>query len=202
MKLNKNFTDQELIEKISQKNDQNTALRQLYELHYGMLEHYIIQNSGSADDAADMIQEVMLIFINIINGGKFRGDSTIKSFLYSICKNLWISELRKRKSTQLRHDNYQAISHQIEVDITEAIEKQENLNYVMRLFEQLGEKCKTILELFYYKELPLKEISEKLGFSSEQVLRNKKYKCLKALNDSVKSSPEIYNNLQKALRHE
>ncbi|HAZ26417.1 MAG TPA: sigma-70 family RNA polymerase sigma factor, partial [Algoriphagus sp.] len=37
---------------------------------------------------------------------------------------------------------------------------------------------------------------------SEQVLRNKKYKCLKSLIEKTQASPQVYQNLQKALRHE
>ncbi|MDF2159276.1 sigma-70 family RNA polymerase sigma factor [Algoriphagus sp. CAU 1675] len=202
MRLAKSFSDQELIEKISKKKDQNTAIRQLYQEHYGMLENYILQNSGSHEEAADLIQEVMLVFVKMVSDAKFRGESSIKSILYSICRNLWITELRKRKSTLNRQGIFHSNSEETDEDVTKAIAKQESLNYVMDLFDRLGEQCKQILKLFYYEELPMKEICQKLDFSSEQVLRNKKYKCLKTLNESVKSSPEIYKNLQKALRHE
>jgi RNA polymerase sigma factor (sigma-70 family) len=202
MKLNRNLNDQEILEKINSKSELNQALSQLYSSHYGMLEHYIIQNSGSVDDAADLIQEVMLVFVKLVSEGKFRGEASIKSFLYSICKNLWITELRKRKSTDARHQRYEGEKDQLDTDISTQISKNENLKFVMDLFEKLGEKCKQVLTLFYFEELPMKEICEKLEFSSEQVLRNKKYKCLQSLTDQVKSSPALSDNLLKALRHE
>jgi RNA polymerase sigma factor (sigma-70 family) len=202
MKLNRNLNDQEILEKINSKSNLNQALGQLYSSHYGMLEHYIIQNSGSADDAADLIQEVMLVFVKLVSEGKFRGEASIKSFLYSICKNLWITELRKRKSTDARHQRYEGEKDQLDTDISTQISKNENLKFVMDLFEKLGEKCKQVLTLFYFEELAMKEICEKLDFSSEQVLRNKKYKCLQSLTEQVKSSPALSENLLKALRHE
>ncbi|OOG72394.1 RNA polymerase sigma factor [Algoriphagus sp. A40] len=202
MKLNRNLTDQEILEKIQSKSDPNQAISQLYLQHYGMLEHYILQNSGSSDDAADQIQEVMLVFVKMVKLEKYRGEASIKSFLYSICKNLWISELRKRKSTSARNEKYEVEKDQMDTDISEQISRNENLKFVMDLFEKLGEKCKQLLTLFYFEELPMKEIREKLDFSSEQVLRNKKYKCLQNLTDQVKSSPSLSENLQKALRHE
>ncbi len=202
MKLNRNLTDQELLEKIKSKSDLNLALGQLYAAHYGMLERYIIQNSGSADDAADLIQEVMLVFVRLVSEEKYRGEASIKSVLYSICRNLWITELRKKKSTEARHERYEGEKDQLESDISSQISKNENLKFVMDLFEKLGQKCKQILTLFYFEELPMKEITEKLEFSSEQVLRNKKYKCLQSLTDQVKSSPALSQSLQKALRHE
>ena len=202
MKLNPNFTDQELVEMILTKTRQNMAITLLYRQYYGVLENYILQNSGSSDDAADIIQEVMLIFVQMISEGKFRAESSIKSFLYSICRNLWITELRKRKSSAARHEKYEESTEKVDSDVSESIAKTESLKYIMGLFQELGDKCKQILQLFYYEELPMKEICEKLDFSSEQVLRNKKYKCLKSLIEKTQDSPQVYKNLQKALRHE
>jgi len=202
MKLNPNFTDQELVEMILTKNRQNMAITLLYRQYYGVLENYILQNSGSSDDAADIIQEVMLIFVQMISEGKFRAESSIKSFLYSICRNLWITELRKRKSSAARQEKYEESTEKVDSDVSESIAKTESLKYIMGLFQELGNKCKQILQLFYYEELPMKEICEKLDFSSEQVLRNKKYKGLKSLIEKTQASPQVYQNLQKALRHE
>lgn len=202
MKLDRTLTDSEILEQIRTKNNPNQAISQLYSQHYGMLEHYILQNSGSADDAADLIQEVMLVFIKMVTDEKYRGEASIKSFLYSICRNLWITELRKRKSTTARHDRYEGEKDQLDTNISEQISRNENLKFVMDLFEKLGEKCRQILTLFYFEEYSMKEICEKMDFSSDQVLRNKKYKCLQSLIDQVKSSPALLKNLQKALRHE
>lgn len=202
MKLDRTLTDSEILEQIRTKINPNQAISQLYSQHYGMLEHYILQNSGSDDDAADLIQEVMLVFIKLITEEKYRGEASIKSFLYSICRNLWITELRKRKSTAARHDRYEGEKDQLDSNISEQISRTENLKFVIDLFEKLGEKCKQILTLFYFEEYSMKEICEKMDFSSDQVLRNKKYKCLQSLTDQVKSSPSLLKNLQKALRHE
>ncbi|MCS5489241.1 RNA polymerase sigma factor [Algoriphagus limi] len=202
MKVNRKWRDDELVQMILQKKDQNLAISQLYEQHYGLLENLIIQNSGSADDAADIIQETMLVFVQMVISGKFRGESAIKSILYSIAKNQWISELRKRKSSQKRNEYFHTQDDNDSVAVVEAISQQEDYNFIMSLFERLGEKCRKILQLFYYEELPMKEICEQMEFSSEQVLRNKKYKCLKALNESVLANPSIKSNFQKALRNE
>lgn len=202
MKQDRTLTDSEILEQIRTKTNPNQAISQLYSQHYGMLEHYILQNSGSDDDAADLVQEVMLVFIKMVTEGKYRGEAAIKSFLYSICRNLWITELRKRKSTAARHDRYEVEKDQLDTNISEQISKNENLKFVMDLFEKLGEKCQQILTLFYFDEYSMKEICDKMDFSSDQVLRNKKYKCLQSLTDQVKSSPALLKNLQKALRHE
>ncbi|WP_288371563.1 sigma-70 family RNA polymerase sigma factor [uncultured Algoriphagus sp.] len=202
MKLEKNLSDQEITEMIQRNSNPNKAIAQLYEQHYDMLESMVIQNSGTEEEAADIIQESMLVMVQMIKSGKFRGESTIKSMLYSISKNKWISEIRRKRSSLARHGNYLTKHEENELDVSEAITRQENLNFVMTLFDKLGETCKKILKLFYYEDMAMKEICEKMEFSSEQVLRNKKYKCLKSLIESVKSSPQIGEQLLKSLRNE
>ncbi len=202
MKLNQELTDEELIRKIADGKAMSPPIAQLYRQHYGMLEHYILKNSGTAADAADQIQEVMLVFVQLVSAGKFRGDAKISTVLFSICRNLWITELRKRKSTLIRNEKYMEEQEHITRYIDEQLEQQESLRVVMELFASLGKTCKTILSLFYYEELSMKEICKKLDFSSEQVLRNKKYKCLQNLTGQVRSSPAIKHLLLKALRHE
>ena len=202
MKANQNLDDQDLIQLILTKKQQSMALNLLYKRHYGLLENYVLQNSGTSEDAGDVIQEVMLVFVQMITQGKFRGESSIKSLLYTICRNLWITELRRRKSTFARHEKYELEMEKTEMDISESIARTENLKYIMKIFNELGEQCKKVLQLFYYEERSMKEVCETLNFSSEQVLRNKKYKCLKSLIEKTQSSPQIYKNLQKALRHE
>ncbi|PZV81552.1 RNA polymerase sigma factor (sigma-70 family) [Algoriphagus aquaeductus] len=202
MKLSRHLNDQEILDQIKSKSNPNQAISQLYSQHYGMLEHLILTNSGQAEDAADIIQEAMLVVVKMIRNEKFRGESSLKSFLYSICKNLWINELRKRKSNQYRNEQYENEKSQIDLSVVEEIQQMENLRFVMNLFETLGEKCKQVLTLFYFEELSMRDICEKLAFSSEQVLRNKKYKCLQSLIQQVQSSTSLSEKLLKALRHE
>ena len=202
MKLSRHLNDQEILDQIKSKSNPNQAISQLYSQHYGMLEHLILTNSGQAEDAADIIQEAMLVVVKMIRNEKFRGESSLKSFLYSICKNLWINELRKRKSNQYKNEQYENEKSQIDLSVVEEIQQMENLRFVMNLFETLGEKCKQVLTLFYFEELSMRDICEKLAFSSEQVLRNKKYKCLQSLIQQVQSSTSLSEKLLKALRHE
>ncbi|MFN3759819.1 MAG: RNA polymerase sigma factor [Algoriphagus aquaeductus] len=202
MKLSRHLNDQEILDQIKSKSNPNQAISQLYSQHYGMLEHLILTNTGQAEDAADIIQEAMLVVVKMIRNEKFRGESSLKSFLYSICKNLWINELRKRKSNQYRNEQYENEKSQIDLSVVEEIQQMENLRFVMNLFETLGEKCKQVLTLFYFEELSMRDICEKLAFSSEQVLRNKKYKCLQSLIQQVQSSTSLSEKLLKALRHE
>lgn len=201
MRKSKEYSEQEIISAIKSKEAVNSALRYLYDSYYRYLERYVLQNSGNEDDAADMIQEAFLIFIRLIEENKFRQESSIKSYLYSIIKNLWITELRKRKSMALRNEIYEIDKKEDTPDISNAIMKNESHKIIMDVFEEIGQKCRNILYRFYYEELSMKEIMVLEDFSNEQVLRNKKHKCLKGLIEKIQSDPIKYANIKNALQY-
>lgn len=201
MKKNNTYSDQELISAITNKENVNQAIRFMYDGYYRYLENYVLQNSGSKDDAADIIQETFLVFIKIVEENKYRQESGVKSFLYSIVKNLWITELRKRKSMGIRNEIFENAKESVTPDISQSLVRHESHKLIMELFQSLGHKCKNILLLFYYENLPMKEIMEKEGFSSEQVLRNKKHKCLKSLIEKIQSDEKTYSTVKNALQY-
>ena len=54
--------------------------------------------------------------------------------------------------------------------------------------------------LFYYENLSMKEIVDHLPYENEQVIRNKKYKCLQQLMGFVKENPELAKQINETLK--
>ncbi|MBD3627279.1 sigma-70 family RNA polymerase sigma factor [Cyclobacterium sp.] len=200
MKKSKFWTDQEILEEISGAKQINEAIHQLYKGYYGLLENYVLQNNGSNADAADTIQETMLVFLNMIETGKFRKEASIKSVLYGINRNIWLTTLRKRKSRDHRHGIYDKEQEQVEFDVSKSLAEMEGYQLIMALFEKLGEKCKRILVLFYYENLSMDEIALREEYSSDQVVRNKKFKCMKQLTNQLVGNRNLYEMVRNALK--
>ncbi len=201
MKKGTVWTDQELLDALAGSNQVNEAILQLYQGYYAVMENYIVQNSGTAADAADTIQETMLVFLNMVQTGKFRGDSSINSVLYGINRNIWLTTLRKQKSRANRDRAYTSEQEREVNDISKTMEEMEGYQLVLSLFERLGSKCKRLLHLFYYESMSMKEISEAEGYTNEQVARNTKYKCMKQLIDRIEGNPQLYQLVKNALEN-
>jgi RNA polymerase sigma factor (sigma-70 family) len=199
MKQKPMWNDIQILEALRDVRRINKAIERLYDIHYGMLEYFILQNSGDETDAQDTIQETMLVFVNLVHEQKYRGEASIKSILYSINKNIWLGELRKRKNRQVRDMAFES-DKEIEVeDYSAELIKMEGYKMIMELFEKLGRGCKSILTLFYFENLSMEEIVKKEKYSSEQVLRNKKYKCMKELSTKIESDKELFEKVKTAL---
>ncbi|WP_162343024.1 RNA polymerase sigma factor [Cyclobacterium salsum] len=193
------WTDKEILEAISGSNQINEAIRQLYEGYYGVLENYILQNSGNEADAADTIQETMLVFLNLIETNRFRGESSINSVLYGINRNIWLTTLRKRKSTLNRDQLYSTQQEREVPDISKTLEEVEGYQLMMSLFEKLGKKCRQLLHLFYYENLSMKEIAAQEGYTNDQIARNTKLKCMKELMNQIEGNKHLKDLVKNAL---
>jgi RNA polymerase sigma factor (sigma-70 family) len=190
------LTDAEIIDNLLQNRDVDLSLKFLYRSHYELLGRYVVNNNGGWDDAQDIFQEVMVAFINLVKAGKFRGEASIKTFLYSLNKNIWLNELKKRGRTQVREMKYEKASDKMEQGINTALEAREANAGLMKLMEELGETCKKILLLYYYENQSMKEILTSLNYENEQVVRNKKYKCLKRLEEMLAGNKSLYHQLK------
>ncbi|MEX2565077.1 MAG: RNA polymerase sigma factor [Cyclobacteriaceae bacterium] len=166
MKLEKDYNEQKGIEAIRHNKDLNKSISYLYSCHYESLERYILKNSGSSYDAEDIFLETMMIAITSIQEDRFRAASGMRYFLFGIAKNLWISELRKRKSAAKRAEIYDGDHSKLEDNASTGLIKKENFKLIHTLFDQMGEKCKRLLLLFYYEELSMKDIMQKEDYSS------------------------------------
>jgi RNA polymerase sigma factor (sigma-70 family) len=202
MKISREFTDFSLIETLKSDANPDAAIRYLYRTQFSMTAAYIKQNSGTDEDAEDIFQEVVLVFIDVLKKDKFRGESTVSTFLYSLTRNIWLNELKKRGRSKLRDEIFEKGKDQTDEDVSHLIVNREMKSQLMQLVDRLGENCKKILLAFYFENLAMKEILKTLDYENEQVVRNKKYKCLKQLEQSITGNPGLVKNLKSLLFYE
>jgi RNA polymerase sigma factor (sigma-70 family) len=183
------FSESALVEAIKNKKNLNEAVLQLYQEHAAIARSFIIGRGGSEQDADDIFQETVISFIDTVQKGKFRFESGIRTFLISISKNLWLNELRKRQRSDNREKIFETGREQEDAGVSEAIGDRELKQQLQKMLDGLGESCRKILILFYYENLPMKEIVSHLHYENEQVVRNKKYKCLQQLTEMLKGNP-------------
>ena len=183
------YSDSDLVEAINEKDLLEQAILQLYQDHSEVTRSFIMGKGGTEQDADDIFQETIVSFIDSVQKGKFRQESGIRTFLISISKNLWYNEIRKRQRSGNREKIFEMDRDQVEGSVAETIQDRELKQQLNQLLQELGESCRKILVLFYYENLSMKEIVLHLHYENEQVVRNKKYKCLQQLTDKMKQNP-------------
>ncbi len=193
--MNKKYPDEWIVEKLRSRadHDNDEALRYLYARMFEQIQRYIAKNSGSRADADDIFQEGLVVLFKLIRQNKFPEGYNVEAYLHSICRNLWLKHLRKyRREVELPEDMVEipmedaGISQFLTDDQRAAVDK---------LFSQLGPDCQKVLNYFYYDRRPMKEIFELMGYSSEQVAKNKKSSCMKRLLALVAEHRDRYKHL-------
>ncbi|MBL7740030.1 MAG: sigma-70 family RNA polymerase sigma factor [Chitinophagaceae bacterium] len=201
MEVIKNLSDKELISRLQSGSQINETVKDIYRNHFESLSWYVINNNGSRQDAEDVFQEVVVSFIDLVQKDKFRGESSIRTFLFSLNRHIWLNELKRRGRALAREEKYEKGQDRTEMDVSHFMTGREAKEQVMNLVGQLGETCRKILVMFYYNNSSMKDILESLNYENEQVVRNKKYKCLKQLEQIIAANPALKQTL-KNLLHE
>jgi RNA polymerase sigma factor (sigma-70 family) len=166
------------------KANDEAAIKSLYENNYHRVEKYVLNNSGSVEQAKDVYQETFITVWRNIQLDKFypEGENALTGYLFQIARNKWTDHLRsndfKKKTTLSQREN----------NLTEERKEEEDdkfIDDIKRYFEKLGENCKDVLMRFYYKKQSMKKIAEHFAWTDASA-RNNKYRCLQKLRELMK----------------
>jgi DNA-directed RNA polymerase specialized sigma24 family protein len=67
------------------------------------------------------------------------------------------------------------------------IDRRERIEIINNSINQLGDTCRKILTYYYFDNLSMSDIAEKMGFANADTAKTKKYKCKKELDEKIKS---------------
>lgn len=171
-------TDREVVLGIL--NNSEDALNKLYTGYFPMVLQFILNNNGDEDDAKDVYQEGIIVLYNKIKGGNFELSSKLKTYIYSVCRRIWLKKLaqQSRKTSNIA-DFEDVIS--TEDDVEQHEEKDLQFEKMQAALLHLGEPCKTIIQDFYIHNLSMQDICEKFGYTNTDNAKTQKYKCLQRL---------------------
>ncbi len=171
-----NMNEKEIFERIC-KGDEK-ALEFLYQKYYRMMTKLVITNSGTEEEARDVYQDALIVFWQKATSGNLVLTSKMSTYIYSICQNLWRKELDRKK--RLSHEEK-------DTAVLLDTDSSERERVLAKCIDQLGETCKKVLMLYYFEEMSMQDIADKLGFANTDTAKTKKYKCKKKLDELVKA---------------
>lgn len=181
--MEKLLTDDEIIAVIqSPKKSAEAALRQLYAQNRAAVNAMVVKGGGSSDMAKDVMQEAMLTLYENIQQDRFKAESKLSSYLYSIARFQWINRNRRVKLEREKVQQLPRPVHTEEPTIDADTEER-----LKTLFSVLGIACQRVLIASFYHGYDMETIAQQMGYANEQIARNKKYQCLKKLKSAIRS---------------
>jgi hypothetical protein len=153
------------------------AIEAVYKENYSLIQHFVISNNGTEDDARDIFQEAMMVLYEKSRSPEFELTCQIRTYLYSVCRRLWLKKLQYARRMESQVENYDKI-----VAVEEDLEQHEKLTQqylTMRTaMGKIGEPCKSLIEAFYVHRKNMHEIASFFGYTNADNAKNQKYKCL------------------------
>ncbi|MDD2791593.1 MAG: sigma-70 family RNA polymerase sigma factor [Sediminibacterium sp.] len=156
------------------------AIETIYKENFNMVQSFILNNNGSYDEARDIFQEAMIALYEKAQTESFVLTCQIKTYIYSICRRLWLKRLQ-----QLGRYTTQVDSMEETVAVSEDLEAHEKRNVEFAIMDRalnsLGEPCKSLLEGYYLKKMDMNALAREFGYTNADNAKNQKYKCLMRL---------------------
>ena len=156
------------------------VLRELYKAHFPMAVNLICSNNGTEQEAKDIYQEAVIAFYEKLQQPEFTLTCKIKTYLYAVCRRLWLKRLAEKKRTRGSMHEAETFGG-IEDEMTDIEEKEKRFSRMSEALNALGEPCRSIIEDFYIRDFSMESISDKFGYTNSENAKNQKYKCLQRL---------------------
>jgi len=153
-------------------NGDRAIIKEIYVKTYPKVVTFILKNNGFTTDAEDIFQKAFSI------------SDSFEAYFFTVCKNLWRRELNKRKRRLTKQGALELLTE--EQDIAVASMEQEKWELFQEKINHLSDNCKTILKLFF-KKVAYSEIMDKMEYASDNVLRQRIFKCKKKLTELIRS---------------
>jgi RNA polymerase sigma factor (sigma-70 family) len=148
------------------------------------------------NEAVEIYQNSILALCeNARNKAKVISAGTIKTYLFSLGKHKY-TEYKRYKTKYNNEELFLIEKYEDFNNEEELLEYEETLKKLQECLIILGEPCKSLLEMFYYKQMNCEEIGTSLNYKNEDTVKNQKYKCitrLKKIFEQHTSGIQAYN---------
>jgi RNA polymerase sigma-70 factor (ECF subfamily) len=177
-------SDEQLISKALQGSER--AWLSLVKRYEKRLYNYAYRMAGNADDARDMLQDILMAVYR--NLGAYRGEGVFAAWLFRLASFRCTDFLRRRRPQVYNSD-------EMDLMTDERLDRQPEANMigtqqnreVIRLMNNLSREQRLVVELKFFQHFTFDEIGAQLGISSNTA-KTRLYAALKKMRNITEVS--------------
>lgn len=156
-----------------------SIVRSLYTRHFPIIRQFVRKNNGTLRDAQDVFQEAMTVLWLNVKEDRVKPDAQgdVGGYLYRVAKNKWLDTVR---SAAHKHMRVVVDEEHAPVVLEGPDETEGRLQRLRSIYAALDERCRAVLDRFYYERQDMATIAASLGVEEESV-RTMKYRCMMKL---------------------
>jgi RNA polymerase sigma factor (sigma-70 family) len=173
------------------KSRDSSVINFIYKQSYAQVKFFVTSNSGTVMDAEDIFQDAIVLIYQNIERADFYLSCNFSTYLYSICRHLWLQKLSKHKAnyeiidSNLGHDPWEDAEN-----FREMLTESEKYRLFQKHFNLLKKDEQKVLSL-YMSKIPAKEIARIMGFKSDKYAKFRKYLCKEKLKNMITSDEQF-----------
>jgi RNA polymerase sigma factor (sigma-70 family) len=159
--------------------DRDGAWRIIYEQCHANAMRFMQSHFRVGFDKEDVFQEACLVLLNRMGNPSFILTCSLQTYLNAICRNILLRQHRRQPiNTSISSEFELDLAIEVEIDEDEHAVRHSIFLEVVELMRTQANRCYEIFQLFYYREIGMQQIADRLGYSSAANVRNQKYRCL------------------------
>lgn len=182
-------SEEQLLTKL--KNGDQAIAKDVYQEHAQPFIRWVSSRYPGFPEAEiiDIYQEAFTTFYFQVRDGKL-GElkAQIQTYLFAIGKNLLHNAMRKRSKWEPLPDGGNPDPQALGLDLSmmENYQKNHQADVVRRLLDTIGDPCKTVLELSFFRRYAPEALADAMNYKNEATARVRKTRCLKRLSELAK----------------
>ena len=158
--------------------DDDTAFEYLFDRYRDAIRRLLVQRSGNAGDADDLLQETFIkVYINL---HKYSPEYTFGQWVYTIARNTFIDFVRRRQDDLSIDERFTAPASSSPTPEERFINLQQRTQ-IEGYLERLSPRYRQLIVLRFFDELSSEEIAAKLslplGTVKTQIHRAREQMC-------------------------
>jgi RNA polymerase sigma-70 factor, ECF subfamily len=174
-------TDADLIRAIAKRDQQ--AMQALFGRHQTRVFRFIVRRVRNEAMAEELVNEVFLAVWQ--QAGRFEGASAVSTWMLSIAHNKAVSALRRRQEQAL--DEEESLQVADDADTPEVVTaKHDKAALIRACVDRLPADQQVVMDLVYYHEQSVKEVSEVLGIP-ESTVKTRMFYARKKLSEMLQA---------------
>lgn len=157
----------------------------LFRRHFSAIRRFF-RNKVRPDDVEDLIQRT---FAACVEGrDRFRGDASFRTFLFAVARRQLYKHLRDRASRESRVDPDLGVSsiHALGHTPSSIVAAHQEQALLLPALQRISVEHQTMLELFYWEQMPGAEIAEVFDISPTTV-RTRLFRARQALEAELRT---------------
>jgi len=161
------------------------AIRTIYDdrILKGKVINFVRNHGGNTEDGQDIFHEGIIALDRNIRENKFREETGVQGYLFSICRFAWMNRARKQSKMRLTDETSTFDGFDEETPDVTFFEKEQ---------KELLQKILEMWKLSY----SMSEIAKKMNLANDVQARKAKYRCHNSMMKYLEKNPQIIELLK------